>query len=288
MLAWADSLAIALRGLSYAATLQAAGTPMFLCLYGASLDRSAAVVRRIGIVTAATALVLCLTHALVEPARLTGELSGIFDLSLQRLLLASPAGTATAVRLLGLALVLIGLRRRGRTGPTTALVGAAIAAISFALMGHTAADSQRWLLAPLLLAHVAVAAFWLGSLWPLRAIAGREPHELAGQLIQAFSRTAGWLVPLIPIAGIAMASLLLPGWSSLRSPYGFALGAKLAGLTLLLGLAAANKWRFGPRIGRGDRQAAVAFRRGVSAEWLLILLVVIVTALMTASFSPDH
>lgn len=85
-----------------------------------------------------------------------------------------------------------------------------------------------------------------------------------------------------------MMSLLLPSLSSLRTPYGLSLIAKVSGFTILLSLAAANKWRFGPRIASGDEAALKAFRASVRAEWLLILAVVIISAAMTALFSPGH
>jgi len=53
-------------------------------------------------------------------------------------------------------------------------------------------------------------------------------------------------------------------------------------------LAAMNKWRFGTRVATGDRSALGAFRTTVVIEWLLILAVVTLTAIMTSLFSPDH
>ena len=56
---------------------------------------------------------------------------------------------------------------------------------------------------------------------------------------------------------------------------------------VLLGLAALNKWRFGPAIERGDTRAARGFRRCVVSEYVLIAAVLSVTAVMTTFFSPE-
>jgi putative copper resistance protein D len=284
----ADIVAIGMRALAFAAALSAAGAAIFVWLFGAALDRSA---RRIRVLTSATALIgllFTLAHAVVEPVRLAGAWTGIVDASLQALLLGSDFGTATAVRVLGLSTVLAGSLRPGRAGDGLALAGALLIAVSFAFMGHTAADPQRWLLAPLLIVHLVAVAFWFGALWPLAVMAQHESPALAGPTIGLFSAIAVRIVPGIFVAGVALAALLLPGWSSLRTAYGFSLMAKVAGFTTLMGLAALNKWRFGPAIGRGDATAVAAFRRTIAAEWLLILGVVAVTATMTALFDVRH
>src|SRR5690606_1460004 len=98
--------------------------------------------------TAAAAALIVVAHQLVEPARLTGDLSGVLDGSLQAVLLASDIGTTTSIRILGLALILIGGVANGRASGLVALAGSTLVAVSFALMGHTAAADERWILAP--------------------------------------------------------------------------------------------------------------------------------------------
>jgi putative copper export protein len=284
----ADIVAIGLRALAFAASLSAAGTAIFVWLFGKSLDRSARRIRMLTFATALAGLLLTVAHAVVEPARLAGAWSGIFDASLQTLLLGSDFGTTMAVRMLGLLAVFAGALRSGRPGDGVALAGALLIAASFALMGHTAADPERWLLAPLLIAHLVAIAFWFGALWPLAAVARHEAPAVAGAVIARFSGIAVRAVPAVFMAGVAMAVLLLPGWSSLRTAYGYSLMAKVAGFSTLMLLAALNKWRFGPGVGRGDGAAVAAFRRSVAAEWVLIVAVVAVTAAMTALFDTGH
>jgi putative copper export protein len=271
-----DLIAIGLRALEFVAVLQAAGVALFLWLFGGSLERAARPIGTLAVSTAAAGLVLSIGHALVEPARLAGEFSGILDPSLQGMLLASDAGTTTAIRVLGLAMVAGGSLKPSRLGTIAA---------SFAFMGHTASDDRRWLLAALLILHLMLVAFWFGALWPLLVAVKRESLAVAGRVIEEFSRVAVWLVPIVFLAGLGLAVAFVPDLASLRTPYGLLLLTKVAGFALLMGLAALNKWRLGARIARGEGAVLQAFRRAVLAEWVLIVGVVTVTATMTGLFS---
>ena len=283
-----DLIAIGLRALEFAAVLQAAGVPLFLWLFGGSLERAARPIGVLAVSAAAAGLVLSIGHAFVEPARLAGDLNGIFDASLQGMLLASDAGTTTAIRVLGLAMVAGGSLKPSRFGTLVALMGATLITASFALMGHTASDEGRWVLAVLLILHLMVVVFWFGALGPLLIAVKRESLAVAGRVIEQFSRLAVWLVPIIFFAGLGLAVALVPDLASLGTPYGLLLLTKVVGFALLMGLAALNKWRLGPRIARGDGAALRAFRGTVLIEWGLIAGVVAVTATMTGLFSPGH
>jgi putative copper resistance protein D len=155
------------------------------------------------------------------------------------------------------------------------------------LTGHTSTHAYRWLLAPLLLIHLLIVAFWLGALWPLYLVSLRESRERAGRVIDAFSATAIWLVPLILLAGIAMAAILLPDLAALTHPYGELVVTKVVLFAALMGFAALNKWRFGPAIAAGEPRASTGFRRSVLAEYILACGVLAVTAVMTSLFSPE-
>jgi putative copper export protein len=236
--------------------------------------------------SAAAALLLAAAHRIMEPARVTGSLEGIFDGSLHALLLSSDAGTAAAVRVVGLVMILVAALKPSRLGALAGVAGATLIAASFAFMGHTATHDQRWLLAGMLILHLLIIAFWLGSLWPLY-LAGR--HEQVGAsaiIVERFSAVALWLVPVIFVAGLVLSVALLPDLAALATPYGGLLVAKIAGFALLMGLAALNKWRFGPSISAGDARALHALGVSVRVEWVVIAAIVIVAAVMTALFAP--
>jgi putative copper export protein len=75
--------------------------------------------------------------------------------------------------------------------------------------------------------------------------------------------------------------------SALSEPYGELLIAKVIGFALLMGLAAANKWRLGPALVHGAVQSGRWFRRSAAVEYVLIAAVLTLTAVMTSFFSPE-
>jgi copper resistance protein D len=284
----ADVLALALRAASFVAVLQAAGVPMFTALFASGLSKSLPAIEGVGRRSAAVALLLAIAQQAVEPARLAGSLRGVFDPTLQAILLGSPAGMAAATRVLGLALVLTGWWQAHRAAKASAAFGALLVVVSFTLMGHTTSHEPRWPLAGLLILHIAVVAFWLGALVPLRIAITNEDRGAAVDVLTRFSRVAAWLVPLIGVAGGLLAALLLPGLRSLGTPFGLALLAKSAGFAALLGLGALNKWRLVPRLATGGSAVARALQRSILAERLIIVLVLAITALLTGLFAPPQ
>ena len=108
-------------------------------------------------------------------------------------------------------------------------VGLALTVLSFAFSGHTAIHPLWCLLAPLLLVHLAVVAFWFGALWPLYDAAREGPPERSGALIAQFSKLATRLVPGVLICGGLLAFVFIRSvaelaprmarWCSARRPH---------------------------------------------------------------------
>jgi putative copper export protein len=285
----ADLLVVALRALSFVAIFQAAGAAIFVALFGPRLD-TAASERLLSLtrIAAVAALVLAVLTYVLTPARMAGNLGGTFDASLGSLQLRSNAGGANIVRVVGLALLVVSLDRVSKLNTLVAAGGAALAILSFALMGHTAIHPLRWLLAPLLLVHVVVVAFWFGALWPLASLVKTEPADRAAVIVARFSALALRLVPLVLICGAAIGLVLIRSWAELLTAYGALVLAKTAGFGVLLALAARATWRSAPRIAAGDATVARTFGRTVLVEWGLLAAVLIVTAVMTTLFAPEH
>jgi len=282
-----DVLVLGLRALTFVALFQAAGTVIFLRSFepdlGAGMATRCRNLARLAAVVALTAAVL---HFVLTPARMAGDLGSTFDPALGALLLGSNSGTAHIVRVVGLALLLLSLDRASRLNDAVALLGAVLALASFALMGHTTIHPQRWLLGVLLLAHLGVGAWWFGALLPLRWIVGSEVPERAGAFVARFSALAVKLVPAIFVCGVVMSAVLVRSFAELATGYGAVLLGKAALFAVLMGLAALNKWRFGPRL--NDVAAVAALRRTITGEWLLIAALLIGTAVGTSLFSPEH
>jgi len=282
-----DVLSVILRALSFVLLFQAAGVAIFIAIFGRRLTNSEVSVRRLGQAAAIAGVVFLAAHYALEAARMAGEMSGMFDSSLQGMAWKSPARAALMCRLVGLLLIAVGLQGRSGRWTIVAIGGAALATGAFTLMGHTTVSARHWVLAALLMVHLLIVAFWFGALWPLVVASLRETPERASDIIEGFSAMATWLVPVILVAGTAMAILLLPNVAALSEPYGILLIAKVVGFALLMGLAAANKWRLGPALVSGTSQSARWFRRSVATEFVLIAAVLTITAVMTSFFSPE-
>ena len=280
-----DALSVALRGLSFVALLQAAGIATFVALFRPYLAGSGIGIRRLGMWSAVITLPLLLGQYLLEPARMAGEMTGVFDPALQRLVMTSRVAVTFAARVVGLACIAAPLTRATAVSALAGLLGGALVAVSFALMGHTAVHAWRPLLAPAVTAHVFIAAFWFGALPALYIATLREAPDRAGRLIEAFSSLALWLVPTLAIVGLLLAVILVRRLVVFGEPYGWLLVAKVVGLTALLGLAAANKRRLGPAVAHGE---ARGFKQSLVAEYALIVGVLAVTATMTSLFSPTE
>jgi putative copper resistance protein D len=282
-----DVLSVILRALSFVLLFQAAGVAIFVAIFRRRLASSQVSIRRLGRAAAIAGVVLVGAHHALEAARMAGDMSGMLDPALQGMAWNSPARAALICRLAGLLLIAVGLQGSSVRSTIVAVGGAVLAMGAFTLTGHTSVNVHRGALAGLLMLHLLIVAFWFGALWPLYVASLRETPARAADLIDRFTALATWLVPVILVAGTAMAVLLLPNLSALREPYGELLIAKVVGFALLMGLAAANKWRLGPALGSGIVGSGQWFRRSVATEYVLIAAVLTITAIMTSFFSPE-
>src|ERR1700739_4128929 len=98
----ADILSVVLRSLSFVLHLQAAEAVFFIAAFGPALTISLASIRTLARVSAIAALLATAGHYILEAARMAGDMSGVFDSSLQNMAWASTTGGAFSVRELGL------------------------------------------------------------------------------------------------------------------------------------------------------------------------------------------
>jgi putative copper export protein len=278
-----------LRAAGLVLTFQAAGAGLFAVAFASRLGHARQAIQRVGLRAALLAVAVGVVQGLFEPVHLAGAASGATDVTLLLIFLYSSIAAALVMRLAGLALVAVGLQRAATEPQARALTlaGALATVGSFLLTGHTSVDPHRDWLAPLLLTHLTIVAFWFGSLWPLRQLTGLESPAVAARALAAFSAVAIWLVPVIALAGVGIAVLLLPDVAALGQPYGRLLLGKVALFALLMGVAALNRLRLAPALERDEAGAPRALRRSLALEYGLICVVLVVTAVMTGSFSPS-
>jgi putative copper export protein len=241
----------------------------------------------VGQAAALAGVVAVAGHYSLEAARMAGEMSGLWDPMLQTMMWHSPNRAVFLCQLLGLLLIAVGLQEASQRRTIVAICGAVLATGAFTLMGHTSVNPHRAVLATLLMVHLIIVAFWFGALGPLYLVSLKEPPARAFEITQRFTAIATWLVPVILLAGATMAALLLPNLAALRTPYGRLLIIKFIGFGLLMGLAAANRWRFARGLAGATDQSERQFRRSLGAEYVLIAAILTVTAIMTSWFSPD-
>jgi putative copper export protein len=279
-------VSVTVRALGFVALFQAAGAVLFLALFGGQLKQSVSFIRRLGLVTASGGMVLTLSHLSLDAARMADEFAGLWDGDLQRRAWMSTNGAAHMLSAIGLLGVAAGLKIGSRL--VLATLGAVVAVVALLLTGHTSINAMRWLLAPLLAVHLLIVAFWLGALAPLYRVTQREPMVVAARVVERFSALAVWLVPCIALAGFVMAFALLPDMAALRRPYGQLLIAKVGGFSLLMALAAFNKLRVTPALSAGSARALPTLRRSIAVEYALMVAVLMMTAVLTAFYSPEY
>ena len=189
-------------------------------------------------------------------------------------------GLSAAVAIIGLVVLIAGLRRDARF---LMLAGAIVAISSVAFTGHTGTANPRWLSAPLLAGHAMLAAFWIGSLIPL--LDGLERKKETKQLVARFSSLATIAVPVLLFCGVGLAFRHVASWEDLTgSRYGTVLLIKLVLVTGLLAMAAVNKWILMPRLPRASSAMAAMIR----AELGLGMVILGVTALLSQTPPPAN
>jgi copper resistance protein D len=278
-----DVLSVAFRSVSFTLLLNAAGIPIFIAAFGRLIPGAVPAVRQLGWKLAIGAMVFVAGHHALEAARMTGEMSGVMNPAMQKMALLSREGAAFTARVLGMLLVLVGLRKAHHSSALS-LMGACLSVAAFTLVGHTSVPPHRFAAATLVTLHLLAVAFWLGALWPLYLAAKREQPATTARVIEAFSWAATWIVPLILLAGIGLTAVLVPSVAVFGEPYGRLLLLKTGLFIALMAMASLNKWRFGPACAKGD---TAAFERTVITEYVLICVVLTVTAALTTFYSPE-
>lgn len=231
---------------------------------------------------AGVALAASVLGFMLRGAALMGGADGMTDPEMLGLLWQTPVGDVLIYRVAGAALIIIGVFIP-LVGQWIALAGGLIALWSFAQIGHVP-ELETTGVRVLLFLHLLGIAFWIGVLGPLRALSRRPEHiASAATLGHRFGQAAGVVVPLLVLAGLLMAWLLLGDLRALvTTGYGQALLIKVVLVATLLTLAAANKLLFVPATQAGDDKAARHLARSIEIEIAVILVVLAATATLTS------
>lgn len=272
-------LTLAMHALHDTATVVGVGAVLFLLLVPVA-PAPAQAIQALAAWTLPAAVLLTVARLGLSGMELAGlRAADLLTAAPWTVALGLPIGRSLMVQALGLALLLPVARATVHTTTLAAirLAGLALVLAATALTGHAVTAGPFWLTAPALVLHGLAATFWLGSLLPLvLVLRGPEPRA---EPLEAFARLALVLVPLLVLAGTAMAVLQLRGVGALATTaYGRLLASKLALAAALLAAAAVNRRILMPRLRRGDPRAVPGLRRTLGLDLALGLAVLALTA----------
>jgi copper resistance protein D len=282
-----DALLIALKAITYGATLGAAGSVFFLGYCHSFIDPAARrSIDRLVRISGMLAVSAAGAHLLVTAGSMSGDAADLVNGALLHLVWIGGEGRALGIRTLGIVLVLV-LGGSARRPPWGALAGAVLAATSFAWLGHAHAVSPSAIAVLVLGIHLLCVAFWLGALGPLFIVTRREHLPRVAGAVQRFSTVAIIVVGVLVVAGVYLLCVFLKEFSDLwLSVYGRLILTKLAFVAVLLSCAVFNKWHLTRRLNRGDRGAARSLNVSIRFEMLLGTLILIATAVLTTVTGP--
>ena len=263
----------------YLGVMTSAGTVMAMLMF--RLER----IRGLAMTFAVLGIVAAILAFSLRGANLTGNVSGLTDPEMLKLLWTTPVGTALLLRLVGLGLLIAGLLM-GRVGTWVSVLGGVIAIWSFDQVGHVS-GLETTLLDLALMLHLLAVALWIGVLTPLKRLASSSStYASAADVGHRFGVVASATVPVLIIVGGYMGYQLVGSFTALvGTSYGQAMIIKVLLVGLLLGLAAANKLRFIPALRTGDPAAANHLSKSISIEWIVILAVLGMTAVLTTNLT---
>lgn len=298
-----DSLSLLIGIAHTLAVLVAAGIVFFMVLVGRGMP-CPTTVRTTGVAAGAAAALLSVALLVVTALRVSdAPLSAVVDPdawvpAIWWQLAAVPVATT-----LGLLLAGIALRRQGRAAQLAALAGAAAAASTPVLLGHTQAVSPRWLLQSVDVVHLLAAAVWAGGALALvlclRDVRGGSPRggsargdaRAAASLVAQFSRLALVTVTLLIAAGLALAFLILDAPAAIvATAYGRTLIIKVVLVGCIGAAALWNRRRLLPMVSRQPSAAEgwAALRHALALEALLLLVVIVISGLLANSDPHLH
>ena len=273
-----------LRILDLLALVLTAGLALFVAIFGHGATKpTAAAALRLGKAAATLAVITILANFAVGAAAMVGgEWATVAQPTTWRVAAGSTLGRSAVLALLGILSVGFGLSKSGSRGtPRNALVVGALAlAGSTAVTGHAAASSGSMMLA--MSTHVLLAAFWVGALPPLWTSLRDGSGTTTHRLIDTFSRLAVLAVPVLVLLGAIMAWAHLHTIAALRdSKYGQLLVLKIIAVTILLLLAACNKFWLTPALVHDKGTSARRMQIVVAAEVLILAVVLGLSATLS-------
>lgn len=152
----------------------------------------------------------------------------------------------------------------------------ALAALSYAVSGHTATAEPEWRAFGAIFIHGLAMLFWLGALVPLLSLIGRGAEGL--DELRRFSAMAIPFVLVLLVTGFVLASIHAGagGFQAIgMSGYGILLFIKLVSVIGLLLLAVHNRLVLTPAFNAGTPGADKALSGSIRVELILAMMIIL-------------
>lgn len=266
-----DLFGLALRALTYGASIAAAGSVLLALSLGASGPFARALRLQSAIGAAAFLALVPLTYVSFQLAMAGGDAIMAFSAGFRGIFFQTDQGTLAYVRLgAGLLLFLVmvlplpSLQVRWLIAgvPALILIG------TFGFEGHATSYGPRILSAALIIVHLALIHWWFAILIPLPAV----PVAQQGGIAHRFGVQAAVLVPILILTGAVFFGVMTGfSWPSFE-PYFQRFGVKMGLFLAILCFAAANKLWLKPGGGLG---------LSIRLETLIAISLLIATAYLT-------
>ncbi|MFZ1568331.1 MAG: CopD family protein [Thiolinea sp.] len=246
---------------------------------------------RYGVYSSVLGLVLAIVDFFLQVGLFADAgLAGLADSNYIAMIWDAPLGWQLVFRVLGFLLLLLVIGWSWKQRQALHWQGLLASVLALTLLcyaglhaGHTVEHAAwvHWALS----FHFVIGLWWMGCLWPLAlSCQGLEPVRLQ-QLMQSFGIIAGWLVPILLIAGLGLAYALTGSWQHLfTSAHGQLLLAKIALVVGLLGAAAYHKLKLVPQLTEPYR--AQTLQRSIYRELGIGLAVLLLTAVLSSMVGP--
>jgi copper resistance protein D len=292
---------ILLRFAIYADLMVLFGVPLFAARVVGAREQPPWLAWRYMALSAASAglgVVLSVVGLMVMAKQMVGaaDVSEVTRHVLEMVVTRTDAGISWVVRIAALAVCLVAVpvfRKRPVVLFAVVSGAGAVALGALGWTGHGAMDEGArgavHLTSDVL--HLLAAGAWVGALvgFVLLSLGARgnmaQSLETLRRSAAAFASTGTVIVAVLFVTGVANYVLIAgASWEPLfTTVYGRLLAAKLAVIVLMLGLAAANRYVFGPRLDRvtaasGRPTAVRALRRSLATEATLGFVVLALVA----------
>jgi putative copper export protein len=283
-----EGVAVVVRALYYVATIGTAGLALFAVGFGHRLEPDEAMRLRRTLLGAVVAGLLISMLALALRVLVLTAGANMSDPDVWAAVMRSRIGDAFWMRAGGLVL-LATAATQWRIGPAVAAIGAALVIGSYAAMGHSVLYGPRQEIAALVVLHLAVVAFWAGSLPPLLWIATRRDGATAAAVIHDWSRAATFGVAAMTLTGVLLTWYLTVRLDRIFDAWhGWALLWKVLAVLTALGLALWNRLRHTPALARGEAGAGARLATSIRVEIVVVALAFYAAAEMVSVHPADY